>query len=142
IYNEKLAEEISFKSLWHWGYKEYLDIYKTVWKLNKELPENAPKFRIFGIEEDTDFSYIQSEEDYENPEILKRVYKSSYDFEESEGFSAYAIQKEIIDKNQKALIHSGIHHAFTAYYQPGYDAEKKIFQEGKKRKEWGILLKI
>src|SRR5690606_35948025 len=50
IYNEKLAEEMSFNSLWHWGYKEYLDIYKTVWKLNKELPENAPKFRIFGIE--------------------------------------------------------------------------------------------
>ena len=141
IYNEKLAEEMSFNSLWHWGYKEYLDIYKTVWKLNKELPENAPKFRIFGIEEDTDFSYIQSEEDYENPEIMKKVFKSSYDFEESEGFSAYVIQKEIIDKNEKALIHSGIHHAFTGYYQPGYDAEKKDFSGRYEKERMGNLVK-
>src|SRR5690606_27891916 len=102
-----------FNSLWHWGYKEYLDIYKTVWELNKGLPENAPKFRIFGIEEDTDFSYIQSEQDYENPEIMKKVFKSSYDFEESEGFSAYTIQKEVIDKNNKQPMPSRMDEALT-----------------------------
>ncbi|MDD3771881.1 MAG: ChaN family lipoprotein [Weeksellaceae bacterium] len=141
IYNEELVRDISFNSLWHWGYQEYLDIYKTVWELNQKLPKNAPKFRIFGIEEDIDFSYVQSEEDFDNPEVMRKVFKSSYDFEESEGFSAFVIQKEILDKNEKALIYSGIHHAFTEYYQPRYDIEKKIFGGSYEKERMGNLIK-
>src|SRR5690606_26558245 len=66
IYDNRLAEQVTFNSLWHWGYREYLDIYKTAWKLNKNLPEGAPKFVIFGIEEDMDWSYVNSEEDMNN----------------------------------------------------------------------------
>lgn len=118
IYDQQLAERITFNSLWHWGYREYLDIYKAVWELNRSLPEDAPKFKVFGIESDMDFSFVQSEEDFGNPEIMSKVFKSASDFEEEEGYSAHAIQKEVLDKKQKALVHCGIHHGFTSYYQP------------------------
>ncbi|KEO73047.1 hypothetical protein EL17_15665 [Anditalea andensis] len=131
-YSEELARQITFNSVWHWGYQEYLDIYKAAWELNSKLAVDAPRFRIFGIEDDMDFSFVQSEEDYSNPDIMKKVFKSKGDFEENEGYSAYAVDKEVIEKSQKALIHCGIHHAFTGYLQPiikdktliGYEKER------------------
>ncbi len=140
-YDEDLVKEITFNSLWHWGYKEYLDIYKEAWELNQNLPKDAPKFKIFGIEEDMDWSYIKSEEDRNNPEIMEKVFKSSSQFEEDEGLSAYAIQKEVLDKNEKAIIHCGIHHAFTSYYQPNFDEEKKGFGGRYNKERMGNLIK-
>jgi len=141
IYNEELAKEITFKSLWHWGYQEYIDIFKTAWELNNSLPKNAPKFRIFGIEEDMDWSYVKKKEDMNNPIIMAKVFKSSTQFEEEEGLSAYAIENEVLNKNEKAVIHSGIHHAFTSYYQPHYNSSKQEFSNSYEKERMGNLIK-
>jgi hypothetical protein len=141
IYDEKLAKDITFNSLWHWGYQEYIDIYKEAWKLNKSLPDNAPKFKIFGIEEDMDWSYVKTVEDRNNPEIMAKVFKSSSQFEEDEGLSAFAIQTEVLDKNEKAVIHCGIHHAFTSYYQPHFNSEKQKFAGSYENERMGNLIK-
>jgi hypothetical protein len=141
IYNEELAKKITFNSLWHWGYQEYLDIYKEAWKLNQSLPKNSPKFKIFGIEEDMDWSYVKSEEDRDNPEIMAKVFKSSSQFKEDEGLSAFAIQKEVLDKGEKAIIHCGIHHAFTSYYQPSFNSEKQEFGGRYEKERMGNLIK-
>ena len=37
---------------------------------------------------------------------------------------ANVILNEIVSKNEKALIYSGVHHAFTKYHQPKYNFEK------------------
>jgi len=141
IYNERLAEKISFKSEWDWGYKEYLDIYRKAWELNNSLPKNAEKFKIFGIQEVMDFSFVKKEEDLNNPEIMNKVFTASSQFEESEGYSAYAIRKEVLDKNEKALIHSGIHHAFTSYFQPNFDEDKMDFGGRYEKERMGNLIK-
>jgi len=141
VYDENLAKEITFNSLWHWGYQEYIDIYKEAWELNNKLPKSAQKFRIFGIEGDMDWSFVNSEEDFNNPEIRAKVFKSSSQFKESEGLSAFAIQKEVLDKGEKALIHSGIHHAFTSYYQPNYNSEKQEFGGRYEKERMGNLIK-
>lgn len=141
VYNEKLAKEITFNSSWDWGYQEYIDIYKEAWKLNNKLPKNAHKFRIFGIEQDMDWSFVNSEEDFNNPEIRAKVFKSSSKFKESEGLSAFAIQKEVLDKGEKALIHSGIHHAFTSYYQPTFNSKKQEFGGRYEKERMGNLIK-
>lgn len=141
IYDEKLAKEITFNSLWHWGYQEYIDIYKEAWELNRSLPNNAQPFRIFGIVEDMDWSFVNSEEDFNDPEIRAKVFKSSSQFKESEGLSAFAIQKEVLDKGEKALIHSGIHHAFTSYYQPSFNSEKQEFGGRYEKERMGNLIK-
>ena len=36
-------------------------------------------------------------------------------------FMAHIVLAEFVAKHQKALIYSGIHHAFTRYKQPIYD---------------------
>ncbi|MCF6294541.1 MAG: hypothetical protein L3J25_02480 [Flavobacteriaceae bacterium] len=141
IFNEKYAKEITFNSLWHWGYQEYIDVYKEAWKLNRSLPKNAPKFKIFGIEDDMDWSFVKTEEDRNNPKIMTKVFKSSSQFVEDEGLSAFAIQKEVLDKNEKAVIHSGIHHAFTSYYQPHYNPEKHGFGGSYEKERMGNLIK-
>ena len=141
VYDEELARDITFTSLWHWGYQEYMDIYRKAWELNQSLPVGAPRFRIFGIEEDMDWSYVQSEADRQNPEIMAKVFQSSAQFEESEGLSAYAIEQEVLNKNEKALIHSGIHHAFTSYYQPNYNPETKGFGGRYEKERMGNLIK-
>ncbi len=140
-FHNQLAEEITFKSDWGWGYKEYIDIYKKAWELNKSLPSDAKKFRIFGIQEVMDFSHVNKEEDFDNPEIMRKVFSGFDLFDESEGYSAYAIEKEVLDKSEKALIHCGINHAFTSFYQPVYIPKNKDENIVYEKERMGNLIK-
>ena len=88
-----------------------------------------------------DWSYVKKEEDMNNPEIMNKVFKSSSHFEEDEGLSAYAIQREVLDNNEKAVIHSGIHHAFTSFYQPHYNSSKQKFSGAYEKERMGNLIK-
>jgi hypothetical protein len=112
-YDEDLARLIMFKFYVIWGMKEYMDIYRKAWELNKSLPEGAPKFRVVNL----GYRIKRS------PKIglfLKILFKG-----EPDEFMGKMILKEFVYKNQKALIFSGSHHAFTHYYQPIYNFEKK-----------------
>jgi len=141
IFDEELAKEITFKSLWHWGYKEYIDIYRKAWELNNSLPKDNKKFKIFGIQEVIDFSYVKTEQDLNNPEVMSKVFAGSFEFDEEEGYSANAIVREVLDFNEKAIIHCGIHHAFTSYYQPTYSEEKKGFGGNLQKERMGNLIR-
>lgn len=141
VFNEKKVRELYFYALWHWGYQEYIDIIKEAWLLNKSLPKQARKFKIFGINEDRDFSFIQDEKDFDNPQIMQKVHVSGSKFKESEGYYAYAIEQEVINKREKAIIHCGFHHAFTSYFQPHYDYNKHNFAGGYEKERCGNLIK-
>lgn len=107
-FDRSLARQIIFNCTYFWGYTEYIDIYRVAWEVNHA--ENADlknKFRVVNLsalynpcEEGGAWSKI-------NPDI----------------FMADVIFKEIINKNEKALIYSGCRHAFTKYHQPLYDFE-------------------
>lgn len=126
-YDEDLARLIMFKWYVIWGNKEYMDLYRKAWELNKSLPEGAPKFRVVNL------GYrIKS-----SPRIglfLKVLLKGDPDV-----FMGKMILKEFVDKGQKALIYSGSHHAFTRYYQPRYDFEKKQFIELNKNRMGNVV---
>jgi hypothetical protein len=112
-YDEDLARLIMFKWYVIWGNKEYMDIYRKAWELNKSLPKGAPKFRVVNL------CYRVKK----SPKIglfLKILLKGDPDV-----FMGKMILKEFVAKGQKALIYSGTHHAFTHYYQPLYNFEKK-----------------
>ena len=91
-----------------WAYTEYLDILREIWKLNQTLSETQPKFRtVFMC-----YEFFPCADGYErfggiDPDI----------------HMANIFEKEIVSKNEKALIHCGIHHGFTSYKQPMYDFE-------------------
>jgi hypothetical protein len=116
-YDENLARSITRDFLYTWGYKEYIDIYKAAWKLNKSLPPGSPKFRIVNLGYKPDWTGITEEEwNKKDKHIMNKVfYKGNADV-----YMASIVLKEIIARNQKSLIYCGMHHAFTRYRQTIY----------------------
>ena len=121
-YNENLARQITFNFLATWGFQEYVDIYNVAWQLNQTLPEGSRKFRILGLSDSPDWSIIKTQEDMENQSIMQQVWKGC-----GEDLWADVILDEVVAKGEKALIYSGIHHAFSEYKQPIIDEEKQTF---------------
>ncbi len=120
-YDSALAARFLWNEWPWWGYQEYADLFKAAWEVNNSLPDSAPKFRIIGLNVRADWSLVWSEEDRNNPEIMKKVWKEG----NGDAFMASVILKELVAKNQKGLIYSGINHAYTKYRQPVYDVSKK-----------------
>lgn len=92
-----------------WGYKEYLDILKKAWEFNQTLEEGHPKFRIIYL--NTDY--------YPRKKGIDRFGGIDPDLNMSNTF-----KKEVISKNEKALIYTGINHALTRFNQILYESEK------------------
>jgi hypothetical protein len=121
-YEESLAREITFNEFVFWGFQEYVDIFKAAWQLNHGLPKDARKFRILGVNCSPDWSFVQKEEDRANPAVMRKVWRGC-----DEGDYAHVILGEVVAKKEKALVYSGIHHAFTVYRQPAYDEAAQSF---------------
>ncbi len=115
VWDEELAREIIFHQFTMWGYQEYLDVYKAAWVLNQKLPPGSAPIRILGLNDSPDWSLIKTQEDRENPEIKRKVWKGG-----GERLWAETIL-EAVGEGEKVLVHCGIHHAFTEYRQPMVD---------------------
>jgi tetratricopeptide (TPR) repeat protein len=114
-YDQNLAQQITFLQYCEWGFQEYVDIFKSAWQLNHNLPKNVPKFRILGLNDSPDWSYIKTQEDRDNPEIMEKVWRGG-----GEHLWARVILDSVIAKGEKIMVYSGIHHAFSEYKQPNY----------------------
>ncbi len=119
-YNEESARRLMFHFACFWGYVEYMDIYRKAWELNHSLPKDKPKFRIVHLNYRPDWSALAEEM---TSELWKKVWHKG----DGDEFMAKIILDEFVSKNEKALIYSGSHHAFTRYHQPVYDFEKRTF---------------
>jgi len=116
IYDEQAAREIMFDFASYWGYKDYMDIYRAAWEVNHQLPPGARRFRVVNLNAFSDWSFIKTDADRKNREIMKKVWPEG----DGDQVMAEVIMREFGDKGQKALVYSGIHHAFTRYRQPIY----------------------
>jgi hypothetical protein len=96
-YDEAAVMELFRHGPWPtWGYQEYLDIIQAVWKCNRCLPRNADYFRIVGI--DSDWKQVE----------LLRAKSGAEKFRiiaEREKHMANVIERDVLAKNQKALVH-------------------------------------
>jgi hypothetical protein len=117
-YDETVARKIMFNYNVGWAIKEYMDIYKAAWNLNKTLPRNARKFRIINLS--YKFNWNSCNLDVigiKTPETVSKIfYKGG-----TEEYRAMIVKNLIIDKKEKILILTGGLHAFTKYQQPEYD---------------------
>jgi hypothetical protein len=111
-FDQNKANQIIFNLSPYWGYKEYIDVFRAAWELNRNIPKEEDKFMIYGIMHDYDFSEMKSRSDEYDEAIMLKVRKGIADPEQ---FMADCIIKEFVDKQKKALIYCGIHHAFTGY---------------------------
>ncbi|NIM91425.1 MAG: hypothetical protein GTO17_10815 [Candidatus Aminicenantes bacterium] len=131
-YDEDLARWLVFKWGSYWPYKEYLDIYRKAWELNKSLPPDAPKFRVVNLDYRANWDLLREEM---NTVQRKRVFYKG----ERDEYMSRIIVKEFVKKRKKALIYAGAHHAFTRYYQPIYDFEKKRLIKLEKKRMGNII---
>lgn len=131
-YDEDLARWLMFKWGSYWPYKEYIDIYKKVWELNKSLPHGKPKFRVVNLDYRVNWNLNRERVP---PELWDRIYHKG----ERDTHMSRVIFKEFVKKNKKALIYAGQHHAITHYYQPDYDFENKKLR-GLKKNRMGNLV--
>jgi uncharacterized RDD family membrane protein YckC len=127
-YDDELAMEIARSQGWKsWGDKEYWDVLKTVWKLNKGLPANAHKMRLVGIDDDWEMANIvllNTGGDKRGPTpftekfrvlpAIKDIINGSYRDE----IMARNIEKEIIEKNDKGVVWVGFAHTMLQYGWP------------------------
>lgn len=119
-YDENLARWLMFQQLSSWGFKEYEDIYRVAWQLNRSLPKRARKFRVVNL-------------GYRPNWPARKEEMTSADWDkvwwngDPDEHMAGVVIKEFVNQGQKALIYSGNHHAFTQYHQPIYDFDTKQF---------------
>jgi len=122
-YDESLARQILFNEYVFWGYQEYADIFKEAWQLNHGLPTAARRFRILGVNCSPDWSVVQKPEQlYNDWRVMRKVWHGC-----DEGNWASVILAEVVAKREKALVYSGMHHAFTEYRQPVYNETTHSF---------------
>ena len=121
-WNEDLAREIAFRQFVWWGYREYVDIYRSAWVLNQGLPEGAPRFRILGINASPDWSLIRTEADRDDPAIKRKVWGGTSEEDWAD------VILDAVRSGEQVLVYCGIHHAFTEYRQPiVIDGEFRLF---------------
>jgi hypothetical protein len=120
-WDEASARRITFAWNILWGFQEYLDVYHAAWQLNRGLPAGAQPFRIVGLGVRQNWEYIQSERDAENAEVLKKVLADGIPDEHM----AAIIQREFLDRGEKALVFCSLQHAFTRYRSAEYEKTMK-----------------
>ena len=134
-YDSVLALEIARSQPWKlWGSKEYWDVLKTVWKLNRSLPDTAEKMRIIGIDEDwimANFALLGRSQDSRGKSGFWekfRVFSAIQDFPKVSGrdnLMAENIEKEVIAKHTKAAVWIGFNHTMVNF-TPCIQDKKKL----------------
>jgi len=120
-YDEQLACLIAFGGGVHWAYQEYVDIYKAAWTLNRSLPKGTRKFRVLGVNCSYDWSFIETPEDWRVFEIPTGNKTDSLRALVRRGCTEKNwadVILEQVDRSEKVLVYSGMHHAFSEYLQP------------------------
>lgn len=112
-YDERLASEISATWVDGWGYQEYTDVYRAAWELNNSLPEGAKKFRIIAV--NLREPVEKMEPGVRTWEERNRGYGGSF-YHMGNFFWAKVIDKEVIQKDEKALVYAGFGHTATRFY--------------------------
>jgi hypothetical protein len=136
-FDPDLALQIARDEGWKaWGDKEYWDVFKTVWQLNKSLPEGKEKMRVIGIDFKWDGPSFgmtgSSQECAGGPSWEKlRFIRLLDDFPlllKRDEVMARNVEKEIIEKGKRGIVWVGLNHDYINYRQARIINEK-VFSE-------------
>lgn len=94
-----------------WPYREYLEIYKTAWDLNRTRDPDTEPFRVVGISPNVDFEAIHFGEDDE-ARLARRILAGT------EPYMAAATRRLSTELGEKALVYCAMRRAFTDYVPP------------------------
>jgi len=91
-----------------WPFREYLDLLRTAWEYNQQRPSDRPPLRIIGLIPRIDYEKLNEGTDDER--AAERSKSDDYD-----RIMADALQREVLLRGRRALVHCGINHAHTRY---------------------------
>lgn len=111
-WDEKQGRGIFFRMFMPWGFREYVDVLKVAWQVNRDRPTGAPSIRVLGVGNSVDFSLYKSEANWNDPEVQKAANAG-----QTEADWAGPVLAEV-ERGKKVLVYCGIHHAFTKFRQP------------------------
>ena len=126
-FDRELALDLARHGPWGiWGDKEYWDVFETVWRLNKSIPDGQRKMRLIGIDSRWDgpsFALLGLGEDARKGPLWERLRagRCMFDFVrmlKRDELMAKNIEKEIVERNVRGIVWVGNHHAFVNYRQP------------------------
>ena len=119
-YDEKLAKQLMFHYNTMWSWQDYREIYKAAWEFNRQLLPGSKPFRILNM------SYVFNWSGYSGvrtPAAMHKVFPRGAIDE----FRANLIEREILDRHEKALVLTGTPHAFTRFAKPEPNPEADGF---------------
>ena len=134
-YDEEAVKQILFNRMVIWGFQEYADVFKAVWKLNREIESEGEPFRIVGLNVQQNWQFVESERDISKPEIVAKVFEEGIPDE----YMADVIRREFINRDKKALIYMGMQHAFTDFVAIQYQENAEKNQLGETRRTRNII---
>jgi hypothetical protein len=128
-FDRDLAMAIARHDPWgHWGWKGYWDVFETVWRLNRTIPEGEERVRIVGLERRIDLPSAAmvgvgdtSVRDCPLWEKLRifRVIRTLPQMFARDAFMARQIEKEMIEKGQRGIVWVGRNHSSIGCPQSG-----------------------
>ena len=141
-FDRELAIEIARHMNWRmWGRKEYWDVFETVWRVNQTIPEGKTPLRVIGLSPPVDMPSVMlvagAGDGKVKPPLWERlrIFRVLDDLIvelKRDELMARVIEREIIEKNARAVVWVGLNHAFTSYKQP-------IIREGSIFRAWGRM---
>jgi hypothetical protein len=120
-WNEAEARRIAFTWVVTWGYQEYIDIYRAAWEINRNLEPGERPLRIVGLGVRQNWEYLESERDLQDTDTLHKILANGIPDEHM----AEVIQREFLDRGEKALVFCSLQHAFTRYRSTEYEKNMK-----------------
>ena len=135
-YDGKLAIKIARSQPWQiWGDKEYWDVLKTVWVLNKSLQANAPKMRLIGLDGDWEgpnIGVLNVGGDKKGAAAFLEKFKVFPAIKDiiievnRESIMASNIEEEMINKGDKGVVLVGFSHIMTRLGYPQIQNHKVV----------------
>ncbi len=128
-FDRDLAMAIARHHPWsHWGWKGYWDVFETVWRLNRTIPEGGERVKIIGLERRIDLpsaAMVGLEDNaardcavWEKLRIF-RVIRSIPRMFARDAFMARQIEMEMIEKGQRGIVWVGRNHSSIGCPQSG-----------------------
>ena len=116
-WDEAKARAITFDWLVTWGYQEYIDLYKAAWQLNHGLPAGVRPFRVVGLNVRQYWEFLKSNKDLGDPQTVAKIFARGV----PDAHMAEVIDREFLQKGEKALVYCGTQHIFTRYRSREYE---------------------
>jgi len=110
-FDRKKAISILRRSDFTWCYEEYLEIFHTIWEVNKSVKNAGDRIRFLQL----NGPYNPKRRNSSDTTIRNAEAKMYFD-----NFFPSIIEKEVLAEKQKILIYCGLHHSLTKFYTPKF----------------------